>query len=265
MAAGNTRRFVMRAFSKLNLFKRGRQQPEIQSDAISATPGENDSNKYENPKTQGDQSKSKYKGIKELAQRVSEAFKENKNLDELPFLPYSSLKEFANEENVRSAIAEANLENASDLIKFVLDGSERLFLILVLMSDGERKGLSLLNDFYQAKTSDAALPFGFKSSGATDSWFVVSCEPSEGEVLFSVTQWARNETELFDHYQWRLLAPVFGEDFHYHFHARRIFPYRRMKSVSSGHFGDVSRVEILTAHIPAIKAVRTSDTVHEQY
>lgn len=174
------------------------------------------------------------------------------------FLPYDKLRDFVNREAVEQCFREANISDAEDLVKFVLEHAKRLFLLLVLMSSEEKEKLSLLRCLKSEQIDDASLPIGF-DRGEKKRYYGYSLESSPGGPKFLVFKdWSSHDRDLFESYQWKLNVPVFDNSkFRFHFFDQQVLPYLQVapKPASEGFFGEVSRIEIHPAHIPVMEAV----------
>jgi hypothetical protein len=174
------------------------------------------------------------------------------------FLPCDKLRDFVNREEVEQCFQEAQISNAEDLVEFVLEHAKRLFLLLVLMSSKEKQKLSLLGDLMRDQITDASLPIGFVR-GEKKRWYGYSLESSPGGPRFLVSKdWDIHDRRLFETFQWRLKVPIFDNSkFRFHFLDDHVLPYLQVapKPASEGFFGEVSRIEIHPAHMPAMKAV----------
>ncbi|RYP04080.1 hypothetical protein DL765_010313 [Monosporascus sp. GIB2] len=193
---------------------------------------------------------------------------------------FSKLAVFVTKENVDNVLKDAGVPDAEHLTNFVLSDAKKLFLILVMMSRREKEKISLLADLKRSNISDASLPIQFYSNGGEGRYYWSSLERSAEEKSEFFGNWDRGDRDLLaETYQWRFLAPVFGQDiFRFNFDSRRILPYlyAEPRPASCGFFGEVSRIEIHKAHVPslhtdadgkgiaiAIKKVRHDDELAE--
>lgn len=206
-------------------------------------------------------SKMKYPKIQDLSKRVKEAFVPGGYEGSKSFLPRNKLDVFVTEDRVKSALREAEVEDPEldDLANFAVKYSQRLFLILLLMSSWKEQQLSLLRDFKRNRITDSSLPLVF---------YVYDCEckarsleePSDERKLFIVPDWDNNDCISFKSHQWKLTAPVFTrEKFYYKFTENHILPFLHVpkQATNSGFFGDVSKLQIHRAHVPELPAVRS--------
>jgi hypothetical protein len=179
------------------------------------------------------------------------------------FLPCNKLSELVTRDQVQLAFRRAKSlgsEDLQDLVDFVLDDAKRIFLILAKMSEENDQKIYLLRGLHDDGVCDASLPIDiFREKGEFPYGY--SIEDSRHDTpRFTVFQkWKKTECDLFMTYQWTLTAPVFdGSKFRFKFYGKRILPYLTVaaKPSSSGFFGEVSRVEIHSAHIPVWTPVR---------
>jgi hypothetical protein len=203
-----------------------------------------------------------YQRINKLASRVEEeSAKTAKTEGDEDFLPYNKLSELVTRDEVRSAFQDANISDAEDLVDFVLKDAKRLFLILVMMSGENDEKLSLLRGLQRDEIKDATLPIGFIKEN--NQYYGYSLEGRlegrlDGPQFAVFNEWERRDCGFFDSCQWRFTAPVFDRSrFRFHFAGRRILPFLKVapKPASSGFFGEVSQIEIHSAHIPGLEAV----------
>ncbi|KAK2608586.1 hypothetical protein QQS21_002933 [Conoideocrella luteorostrata] len=187
--------------------------------------------------------------------------------EESSFLPRDKLEELTTGDRVKKALNETGIskEKLKDLLDFVAaGGARRVFLILVLMSSATEEHLSKLETLKENGVKDDSLPLAFTTPATGETCCGYPCESGADKELYSVfNDWSVTHRELFEKYQWCLTAPVFdGAKFRYQIHPRRILPYLTVAThpASNRFFGEVSRVEIHPAHIPAFKTNPTPET-----
>ena len=198
-----------------------------------------------------------YQRITKLAGDVEDEYVTTEGEGGQEFLPYNKLGELVTVDKVRSVFQDANISGAEGLLVFVLNDAKRLFLILVRMTSRTVEKLSLLKDLQRDGINDASLPIGFKRENKR--YYGYSLEGRPDSTKFEIfNEWEPNDRELFESIQWRFTIPVFDSSrFQFHFTQKRILPYLEVaaKPASSGFFGEVSRIEIHSAHIPILQAV----------
>ena len=172
------------------------------------------------------------------------------------FLPYDKLQGFVTPEEVDLCFQEADISDPN-LVEFVLKSAKRLFLLLILMSDGKEQKLSLLEDFAHENINDAVLPIEIKDGEDGEQY---GFSLPDGPRFSIFRDWSDRDVRDFETLQYMLNVPVFDSSrFQFHFQGKEILPYlgivTKAAEVSEGFFGEVSKIEIHPAHIPAIKAV----------
>ncbi|RSL47214.1 hypothetical protein CEP51_015806 [Fusarium floridanum] len=193
--------------------------------------------------------------------------KMKKNPDEQQFLPCDQIDLLVNKTNVAWALRAAGLRNTGPLVTFVLQDAKRLFLILVLMSTKTTEKLSLIAELQDIGLKDAVLPLSFDPVDNDGHGYSRVAGPSAESARTRVdlpTNWERGDRENFRTYQWRVMAPIFdGSTFRFEFHPHTVMPYlgQPAKRANSGFFGEVSRFEIHSAHIPALVKDHGEQTV----
>lgn len=170
------------------------------------------------------------------------------------FLPVDKICGFVEEERIRCVVGHAQVfDNMENLIKFVQEDAPRLFLALVMM--GSKALEQELKHFQGMGFDDRVLPIWVNDQNRS----AYSLRDPSNAIRYKFPKgWRRNETVLFEEYQWRFTVPVFGtpNTFHHHIPEGQRLPYLEVapKPASSGYFGEVSKNIIHAKHIdPSIK------------
>ncbi|KAI1421811.1 hypothetical protein F5Y12DRAFT_787236 [Xylaria sp. FL1777] len=168
---------------------------------------------------------------------------------EMKFLPADKLEELVTEDVVSSAFKETRITEGADrnrLIRSVLEGRPRLFLILVLMTGIDTEKLSSLKCEEWDEIGDHSLPFTLPDK---ENCFT----RGDTKQDFEPRGWYGTDFELFHTLQWPLLAPIFGttDKFLHELNKFHTLPYLKKSdnSKNSGYFGEVWEAEIHIAHI----------------
>jgi serine/threonine protein kinase len=177
------------------------------------------------------------------------------------FVPCHRFDEFLTPERIKADLAASGVvpeEQIESLQNFVLGdpGARRAYLILA--------SADLLNYFVEFRDNnftDDLLPIRFDQIGKLTVG--VSIDGNEKKFEF-FGEWDENHLALFgDTYQWRFLAPKFGDNiFRYHFQRDQILPFLEKKRLNSGDgtetdgmphgagfFGEVFPAKIHKAHL----------------
>ena len=150
-------------------------------------------------------------------------------------------------------------DDISALVDFVCNESQertgrQLFLTLVMVSTPQEEKVSFLRRLMAEGVDDSALPIGFYTGGAYEHQGYSLEDPDKGRFpVFVNGDFEEQHRILFSVHQWCFLAPVFGAGrFRFRFHSDRRLPYTNLSpgQVSSGFFSEVSRAEMLAAHMP---------------
>lgn len=158
------------------------------------------------------------------------------NFEAYEFLPCHKFGDFLSKDAVEKALQAAGFNDTTELVNYILPKAKRLFLILLLMSKRKEEKLSSLKDFREENITDASLP-----------------DPRKRFPL----EWEKQDCVLFYIYQRAVTAPEFGNgSFRLKLHPQTVLPYLSYPPPSGGgFFGQVSRVEIHPAHVPALNVV----------
>ncbi|KAM5341704.1 hypothetical protein ACJ41O_014735 [Fusarium nematophilum] len=198
---------------------------------------------------------SNYKTLDGWAETVSRLMKPNN--DRQKFLPHDQLKASVSHDKVQKALEAAGLGGREDLLNFVLNGAERIFLILLLMTTTSEQKLSLLKDLQSLGLSDASLPIEFEEDDCGQCAYSRHDPSPDGKRFdFSSVHWTRFDRHSFENYQWQLTSPVFkGDSFRFDFYSQTILPYLKVERqpTGSGFFGEVTRTYIHRAHISNLR------------
>ncbi|TRX89299.1 hypothetical protein FHL15_009736 [Xylaria flabelliformis] len=208
----------------------------------------------------------KYPVLTQLKRDIKTRFISSTDINK-KFLPANALRDLVTRDNVLSAFRETGRIEEGELDRLtqsVLEGRQRLFLILVLMTWPDKERLSSLKDQEWDSISDDSLPF----TECDDKFFFNNADGDESQCL-TPNRWCDNEYTLFDALQWPLVTPVFGsaDSFVHRLTESHILPYLEISAgpKSSGFFSEVWRAEIHVAHIdtrhiPAESARANNDT-----
>ncbi|OAQ61689.1 heterokaryon incompatibility protein [Pochonia chlamydosporia 170] len=186
------------------------------------------------------------------------------------FLPYDKFEELVTEEMVRSAFREAEIPEIkiSELMKYIFNtGARRWFFIMCLTFEGVMHNVAtFLENLQTNEITDKALPLGFKrvKGWRYHGYSIESPDsarlPDHDSPIFQNFHFSENQYIVFEGHQKKVTAPVFVPgQFQYYFSHIRSLPYMTVDSrpTSGGFFGEVSKVQIHIAHIPAMaKSVR---------
>ncbi|CAN9298774.1 unnamed protein product [Alternaria alternata] len=193
------------------------------------------------------------KAIEDLAAAIEEASCANSK-DEL-FLPVDKIRGFVEEEKIRDVVGHTqSFDQMEDLVRFVQEHAQRLFLILIMM---ESQALELeLKYFQDMGFDDRVLPIWIDHQNR--SAYNLRDPHSSAKRYRFPRKWGRGGVVLFEEFQRRFTVPVFGtpNTFHHHMPEGQRLPYLEVapKPASSGYFGEVSRNIIHAKHIhPSIE------------
>ncbi|CAN9136397.1 unnamed protein product [Alternaria alternata] len=193
------------------------------------------------------------KAIEDLAAAIEEAPCANSK-DEL-FLPVDKIRGFVEEEKIRDVVGHTqSFDQMEDLVRFVQEHAQRLFLILIMM---ESQALELeLKYFQDMGFDDRVLPIWIDHQNR--SAYNLRDPHSSAKRYRFPRKWGRGGVVLFEEFQRRFTVPVFGtpNTFHHHMPEGQRLPYLEVapKPASSGYFGEVSRNIIHAKHIhPSIE------------
>ncbi|CAN9170068.1 unnamed protein product [Alternaria alternata] len=193
------------------------------------------------------------KAIEDLAAAIEEASCANSK-DEL-FLPVDKIRGFVEEEKIRDVVGHTqSFDQMEDLVRFVQEHAQRLFLILIMM---ESQALELeLKYFQDMGFDDRVLPIWIDHQNR--SAYNLRDPQSSAKRYRFPRKWGRGGVVLFEEFQRRFTVPVFGtpNTFHHHMPEGQRLPYLEVapKPASSGYFGEVSRNIIHAKHIhPSIE------------
>lgn len=176
------------------------------------------------------------------------------------FIPYDKQLVLVTRDKVKSAFQRAGVSSRSirNLMDFIFKvGARRLFLIVTYTFDTMLEVASKLEEMQLDHITDQVLPLLFRINASSKTWYAYSAENTE-EEFNSFASWMKNKRVLFCTHQAQITAPVFNrEPFQYRFSEARSLPYKTIdaRPTNSGFFGEVSRVQIHIAHIPAMKTV----------
>ena len=197
----------------------------------------------------------KYPVLAKLKEEVKAQLERNGD-GKKKFLPANAVDTVVTEDAVLSAFREVGIREGAELnrlTKSVLEGRQRLFLVLVQISytdiGREHEKLSSLRYEEWDEINDKSLPLLVFESG-----FSFGNTDGGNRQEFKPEGWADNDLELFSSLQWQVLAPVFGtKDKFVHELTDHILPYLKVSEgpKSSGFFGEVRQAEIHIAHIDA--------------
>ncbi|KAJ6286663.1 hypothetical protein J3E71DRAFT_388342 [Bipolaris maydis] len=166
-----------------------------------------------------------------------------KNDENLEFMPEHKLNEFV----TRSRVDSETVVNRDDVVNFVIKRAPRLFLILLLMENGNLE--HQLRCCKNEDLDDCALPIHFNEDGHAESIQV----SSKARRYTWLQEFSRNERKVFLDNQWSLTIPVFGarEKFRFELAPLQRLPFLEEASgpEANGFFGEVSRAVIHASHI----------------
>ncbi|KAI0813015.1 hypothetical protein GGR55DRAFT_687892 [Xylaria sp. FL0064] len=203
------------------------------------------------------------------------------------FLPDNKLEELVTKKSVLLVLQETTIvqQYHEDLASWVLQNSMRLFLILVLLTQGSTERLSCIQKFKDDGCNDRALPLGF-SDDEPNYGYSIAAHPAEGaQRFYSFIDWTDTDLTLFEIYQWMFLAPVLGASnkFHHQLNSEQPLPLVSLaQKPTKGILGETLSGEIHPAHLDSqylsalgvvndpdshgipvlIKLVRPSDKLH---
>lgn len=188
--------------------------------------------------------------IEDLASAIEKASCANSKSE--TFLPVDKIAGFA--KRIRRVVGHTQFfDNMEDLVRFVQDDAQRLFLTLVMMeSDTLEQELKYFKDM---RFDDSVLPIRVDHRNHSAYSLL---EPSSATRYPLPTKWKRNQKVSFEEYQRWFTAPVFGSPntFHHFIPEGQRLPYLEVapNPTSSGYFGEVSKNIIHAKHIhPSIK------------
>ncbi|KAI0199847.1 hypothetical protein F4808DRAFT_431473 [Astrocystis sublimbata] len=171
------------------------------------------------------------------------------------FLPNDQLKELVTKDTVLLALQETTIEQQyhEDLASWVLQRGMRLFLILVLLTQGSAEQLSSLRQLKSDGVNDDVLPLGFSTTNEPFYGYSLAPAPAEHARKFhSFKTWDDNDLVLFEGCQWKFLAPVFGASnkFRHHINIEQPLPFMNLsKKPEKGILGETVYGEIHPAHM----------------
>ncbi|KAK1637532.1 hypothetical protein BDP81DRAFT_460224 [Colletotrichum phormii] len=139
------------------------------------------------------------------------------------------------------------------------------------MSTNSVEKVSLLRALKSYSLNNNSLPITFRvtqdAAGRNTIWNwhpASSLGSSSSQDALHIRGWGHNEKALFNVYQWRFIAPTFGEGqrFRFWFPNEMVLPYVAVnrRAESKGFFGEVFKVNVHPAHI---KAQRTARNLQE--
>jgi serine/threonine protein kinase len=190
--------------------------------------------------------------IENLASAIDKASCANSKNE--AFLPVDKIAGFVKAKRIRRIVGHTQFfDNMEDLIRFVQEDAQRLFLTLVMMeSDALEQELKYFQDM---GFDDSVLPIRFDHRNQSAYSLL---DPSSATRYPFPTKWKRNQKVSFEEYQRRFTAPVFGSPntFHHFIPEGQRLPYLEVapNPTSSGYFGEVSKNIIHAKHIhPSIE------------
>ena len=184
----------------------------------------------------------------DFAKEVADSFcKIDDNMD---FMPEDKLNDFVTRSRVESVLDLAEFDSSKsrdDIVDFVITKAPRLFLIILLMENGDLE--HQLRCCKDQGLDDCSLPIVFNKDGVGESLQ----GPSDGRRYTWLRGPKRNQRRLFLDYQWSLTIPVFGakEKFRFELAPPQRLPFLEEASgpEANGFFGEVSRAVIHASHI----------------
>ncbi|KAI0534235.1 hypothetical protein GGR58DRAFT_66187 [Xylaria digitata] len=170
------------------------------------------------------------------------------------FLPNDKLEELVTKKSVLLALQETTIEQQyhEDLASWVLESGTRLFLILVLLTQGPREQLSSLKRFKNDGINDSVLPLGFPNAEPYYGYSLAAALAKDVRKFQSFKDWEDNDLILFQSYQWMFLAPVFGasDKFRHQLSREQPLPFLTLsEKPTNGVLGKTLYGELHPAHI----------------
>jgi serine/threonine protein kinase len=192
--------------------------------------------------------------IKDLANDINRSL--CRNYEGTRFLPDDKCRHFTEEDKIRSVLGiHQSTRTKEDLVRFVLNNAPRLFLILVAMKS---KALEQeLRYFQEQNFDDAVFPIGLDDR--TDEAYALQGK-LKGNRYRLLDGWEYEQRDLFENYQWRFTAPVFGTDkFNRQLHTQQVLPILEIapRPASSGYFGEVTETVMHAEHIDSTAKLPT--------
>nr|XP_036578630.1 heterokaryon incompatibility protein [Colletotrichum truncatum]KAF6785925.1 heterokaryon incompatibility protein [Colletotrichum truncatum] len=209
-----------------------------------------------------------YKTISSFGQEITDNLLVNH--DGAEFLPADKFRDLINRSRVAKILTAAELGTEPGFIDFVVKDATCLFLTLASMSTEDAARVSWLKELKSNHLTDESLPITFQmtrdaaGSNTIWNWHPDSSTSNSGtRDPLHIMGWDRYNKDMFNLYQWRFLAPVFGtgQPFRFQFPKGTVLPYVKVdrRSESKGFFGEVSKVNIHPAHIKAPKLAMNKD------
>lgn len=158
------------------------------------------------------------------------------------FLPKDMAESLMQLERVKSTlrehIKEITAESIEGLAKYVMTHAKQVFLTLVFSST-----VNAMKKLQESEFKDEDLPVCIKSDKI--------CKTNSDSPLECFADWKSMDIDNFYERQWIFLAPVFHENkFMYEFDGHYRLPYLPAEEPSNatGHFGEIQKLKIHSAH-----------------
>ncbi|KUJ08140.1 kinase-like protein [Mollisia scopiformis] len=156
-----------------------------------------------------------------------------------PFIPWKDLERTLDEETIVEVLRKGGIEiyQRKEAVGAIINGGRRVFGILCILECEAAIMQFLELDSFLTKTIDSGLPFNEQA--------LRRIVPAEYRSFYDI--------------QWQFCAPMFGANMHHrHLDSQTILPFMKVKEITSGAFGKVSRVVLRGSH-QDIEVERTNE------
>ncbi|KAK0723404.1 hypothetical protein B0T26DRAFT_674977 [Lasiosphaeria miniovina] len=159
------------------------------------------------------------------------------------YWPGPLIDRLVEENRVRQELDEAKEKYGQDLVDYIFSHGKKLFVIAAAADSDPKWLLNVMKLFMANRLKDSDL------SAEVGPSQCLSKERLEPLTKLDPKLWARGRVHRFCEMQWRIVVPVFStEKDNYDFDGRAILPFTKEKSIDSGAFSKVHKVQIQEGH-----------------